>query len=157
MSGINFYEFSILVVLALVLVGPERLPQCAQNLARWVRRARSMAEDARIRFKDETGADFGDVDWHKYHPRQYDPRRIIREALAEDYDEVRSEVRSLGKQVDPRELFAPVDSAAAGESSRSGGALAAGVLGSAVSTAAAVEVGDDRSSRAHGTSGPEPV
>lgn len=134
MPGINFYEFFILVVLALVLLGPERLPQYAQNLARWARKARSMAEDAKVRFKEETGADLDDVDWQKYDPRQYDPRRIIREALAEDYDDVRSEVRSLGRSVDPRELFAPAAAPAAGDGPRGSGALAAGVAGSAAST-----------------------
>lgn len=139
MPGINFYEFFILVVLALVLLGPERLPQYAQNLARWVRKARSMAEDAKVRFKEETGADLDDVDWQKYDPRQYDPRRIIREALAEDYDEVRSEVRSLGKQVDPRELFASAGSSG----SKASGALAAGVAGSAASVTSAAVTDED--------------
>lgn len=142
MPGINFYEFVILVVLALVVLGPERLPQYAQNLARWARKARSMAEDAKVRFKEETGADFDDVDWQKYDPRQYDPRRIIREALAEDYDGLRSEVRSMGASVDPRELFAPAG-AAAGASAASSGALAAGVAGSAASTAGADETDGD--------------
>ena len=30
------------------------------------------------------GADFDDVDWRTLDPRQYDPRRIIREALLDD-------------------------------------------------------------------------
>lgn len=129
MPGINFYEFFIIIVLALVLLGPERLPQYAQSLAGWVRKARSAAEDAKVRFKEETGADLNDVDWQKYDPRQYDPRRIIRDALAEDYEQVRSEVSTLKESVHPRELFA--SSAAPPHS----GALAAGVAGSAATTA----------------------
>jgi len=31
--------------------------------------------------RDEMGDDFDDVDWRKLDPRQYDPRRIIRDAL----------------------------------------------------------------------------
>ena len=34
--------------------------------------------------RDEMGPDFDDVDWKKLDPRQYDPRRIIREALDEE-------------------------------------------------------------------------
>jgi len=34
--------------------------------------------------KDELGEGFEDLDWKKLDPRQYDPRRIIREALLED-------------------------------------------------------------------------
>lgn len=138
MPGINFYEFLILIVLALVLLGPERLPQYAQTLARWVRKARSAAEDAKVRFKDETGTDLNDVDWQKYDPRQYDPRRIIREALAEDYEQVRSDVRTVRDSVHPRELFA-----SSASSSQGGGALAAGVAGSAALTAASDDIDED--------------
>ncbi|MET1019756.1 MAG: Sec-independent protein translocase TatB, partial [Microterricola sp.] len=34
--------------------------------------------------RDEMGPEFDDVDWKKLDPRQYDPRRIIREALTDD-------------------------------------------------------------------------
>lgn len=34
--------------------------------------------------KDEMGDEFDDVDWRQLDPRQYDPRRIIREALLDD-------------------------------------------------------------------------
>ena len=34
--------------------------------------------------KEEMGPEFDDVDWKKLDPRQYDPRRIIREALLDD-------------------------------------------------------------------------
>lgn len=138
MPGINFYEFFILIVLALVLLGPERLPQYAQTLARWVRKARTAAEDAKVRFKDETGTDLNDVDWQKYDPRQYDPRRIIREALAEDYEQVRSEVRTVRDSVHPRELFA-----SSVASPQGGSAVAAGVAGSAALTAAPDDADDD--------------
>lgn len=141
MPGINVYEFFILLVLALVLLGPERLPQYAQNLARWARKAREMAEDAKVRFKEETGTDFDDVDWQKYDPRQYDPRRIIREALAEDYDDARAAVQSVQKSVDPRELFSSTPAAG-------GGALAAGMAGAAADTAVAEPAEDPLASAA---------
>lgn len=95
MIGINGYEIIILVVLALVLLGPERLPEYAQTLGRWVRQARGMAEDAKVRFQEETGADFDEIDWQKYDPRQYDPRRIIREALSEEYEESKDAFSSV--------------------------------------------------------------
>ncbi len=137
MPGFNIYEIVILIVLALVLLGPERLPQYAQSLAGWVKKARLWADDAKVRFKEETGADFDDVDWQKYDPRQYDPRRIIRDALAEELDDVslssparkplqaqRSQGRNSAKPVDPLELFG-------GSGSGGRGALAAGVAGAA--------------------------
>jgi sec-independent protein translocase protein TatB len=46
-----------------------------------------MANGAKDRMREEMGPDFDDVDWKKLDPRQYDPRRIIREALLDDEPE----------------------------------------------------------------------
>lgn len=87
MFGINPSEFIVLVALAAIVLGPERLPQYAQQLARLVRELRRMALGAGDKVREELGPDFDDVDWRKLDPRQYDPRRIVREALADaDFD-----------------------------------------------------------------------
>jgi sec-independent protein translocase protein TatB len=78
----NGGEFLLLLVLALVILGPDKLPQYAAKLAQFVRSARDMAEGAKSQIKDELGPGFEDVDWRSLDPRQYDPRRIVREALA---------------------------------------------------------------------------
>jgi sec-independent protein translocase protein TatB len=47
-----------------------------------------MLDDANQRMRDELGEDFDVDEWRKLDPRQYDPRRIIRDALFEpDPDE----------------------------------------------------------------------
>ena len=83
MFGINGSEFIILAVLAIVILGPEKLPEYTRAFTDWLRVMRDKAEGAKAQFKEETGADFDEVDWRKYDPRQYDPRRIIRDALRE--------------------------------------------------------------------------
>jgi len=67
-----------------VIIGPDRLPAYAAKLALFLTALRRMADGAKDRMRDEMGPDFDDVDWQKLDPRQYDPRRIIREALTED-------------------------------------------------------------------------
>ncbi len=74
----------VIVVIAVFLLGPERIPQYAAQLGRLVRTVRGMADGAKERLREEMGPDFDDVDWKKLDPRQYDPRRIIREALIDD-------------------------------------------------------------------------
>ena len=49
-----------------------------------MRTVRDFADGAKDRMKEEMGPEFDDVDWKKLDPRQYDPRRIIREALLDD-------------------------------------------------------------------------
>lgn len=65
----------------MLLLGPQRLPVYAQKLADFVKAVRRFADSAKDRMREEMGPDFDDVDWQKLDPRQYDPRRIIRDAL----------------------------------------------------------------------------
>ncbi|WP_419819274.1 twin-arginine translocase TatA/TatE family subunit [Glaciibacter flavus] len=84
MFGLTFEKLLIIGIIAVFLLGPERLPHYAAQLGRLVRQLRDMANGAKDRMRDEMGPDFDDVDWKKLDPRQYDPRRIIREALLDD-------------------------------------------------------------------------
>lgn len=83
MFGLTFEKLLIIGVIAVFLLGPERLPHYAAQLGRLVRSLRDMASGAKDRMREEMGPDFDDVDWKKLDPRQYDPRRIIREALTD--------------------------------------------------------------------------
>lgn len=84
MFGLSGEKLLILGILAAFLLGPERLPEYARRFARFIKSLRVMANNANIQLKEELGEGYEDVDWRKLDPRQYDPRRIIREALLED-------------------------------------------------------------------------
>ena len=92
MFDINGWEFLLLGVLAILVLGPERLPEYAAKLGRLVRQARLLADRARAQLKEEMGPEFSDIDWKAYDPRQYDPRRIVREALTTTEEEEPSPV-----------------------------------------------------------------
>jgi sec-independent protein translocase protein TatB len=81
--GLTFDKLILIALLAALLLGPERLPRYAQKLGELVRSLRRMAEGARGRMRDEMGPEFDEIDWQKLDPRQYDPRRIIRDAWTE--------------------------------------------------------------------------
>ena len=86
MFDITGWEFVILIVLAVVVLGPERLPEYAAKLARLVQQLRVMAEGAKGQLKEQLGPEYQDINWRQYDPRQYDPRRIVREALMEPFE-----------------------------------------------------------------------
>ncbi len=71
-------------MVALLIIGPDRLPAFAAQLARVVKSIRQMARGAEQRLKDEMGDDFNVDEFKKLDPRQYDPRRIIRDALTDE-------------------------------------------------------------------------
>ncbi len=82
--GLTIEKLFLIGLVALLVVGPDRLPGFAAQLARLVTRLRDMARGAESRFKDEFGGDVDLAELKKLDPRQYDPRRIIREALKEE-------------------------------------------------------------------------
>jgi sec-independent protein translocase protein TatB len=82
--GLTVDKLLIIAVIAVFLIGPERLPGYAAQLARLARSLRSLADGAKERMREEMGPEFDEVDWKKLDPRQYDPRRIIREALIDE-------------------------------------------------------------------------
>jgi sec-independent protein translocase protein TatB len=82
--GLTFEKLLLIGLIAVLLIGPDRLPGYAAQFARLIRSLRDMANGAKERMREEMGPDYDDVDWKKLDPRQYDPRRIIRETLLED-------------------------------------------------------------------------
>lgn len=82
--NINGAELVVILLVVALVVGPDRLPEYARQLAQFVRAAREQITKVRDRVDDEVHAELGDVDWKALDPRQYDPRRIVREALLDE-------------------------------------------------------------------------
>ncbi len=77
MFGLSFEKIVLVGIIAAIILGPSRLPYYAEKLGEMVRLLRAQAEAARTRAAETVGAE----DWQTLDPRQYDPRRIIRDAL----------------------------------------------------------------------------
>lgn len=60
MFGIGFWELVVLLVIGLLVVGPDRLPAFARETARWVRRVRRFTTDARREIERELALDEAD-------------------------------------------------------------------------------------------------
>ncbi|NCD19608.1 MAG: Sec-independent protein translocase TatB [Actinobacteria bacterium] len=76
------WEVMVLLMIVLLVVGPDKLPEIARQLGSWTRMARDLIREAKSSLKDELGDEISDL--RSLDPRQYDPRRIVREALMED-------------------------------------------------------------------------
>ena len=124
MGGLTFEKLAIVLVIALIVLGPDRLPIYAQKLGEFVKSVKRMTDGAKDRVKEEMGDEFDEMDWKQLDPRQYDPRRIIREALVE---EERSPAARRARAV-----------AASRARARNASAVAEGVASTAVSAAAVV-------------------
>jgi len=111
MFGLSAEKFLLLALLAVIILGPDKLPYYAKKLAELVRKAKRMIDNAQENMKEELGEDFQDVDWKKLDPRQYDPRRIVREALLEEKKHERNIAEKLNK-AKPVQLALPIGEAA---------------------------------------------
>ena len=98
--GINGTEFLVIILVAVIVVGPQRLPEYTRKLTQMVRQLRVFLDNARSQIAEEVGPEMADLDLSSLDPRQYDPRKIVRDALGEDIDAIREDLahpfRSVG-------------------------------------------------------------
>lgn len=86
MFGLTAEKLIVVALVAALIIGPHRLPAYAERLASTIRAIRLFVQSARIAAEREMGTTLDPSEWRSLDPRQYDPRRIIRDALAEDAD-----------------------------------------------------------------------
>jgi sec-independent protein translocase protein TatB len=89
MFDIGPTELLALVVVAVIIFGPERLPQFARKAAHLVRYVRTMAGNAQNQLKKELGPGFEDVDF-----RDLNPKAFIKKHLLDDVEPIVADVKS---------------------------------------------------------------
>src|SRR3954451_21888089 len=82
MFGIGVPEFLVIVVVALVVFGPDKLPEFARQAGRMVRQVRQLSRQARDDIRAELGPEYAD-----FELTDLDPRRAIRKHIREAGDE----------------------------------------------------------------------
>lgn len=114
MFDIGAGEFIALAILALIVLGPEKLPRYAAEAARVLRRVREMANDARSEVRRELGPEFDDISL-----RDLNPRSMVRKHLLEpvDLDSLDADGRDRSKPADRRGPGSPPSSSPSPSSS----------------------------------------
>ena len=79
MLGMGFPEIALILVVALLLFGPEKLPELAKQAGGFVRTLRQMADNAKNDLGREMGQDFSDLNL-----KDLDPREIVRRNFLDD-------------------------------------------------------------------------
>lgn len=77
--GIGPVELVIIVIIALVVVGPERLPEMLYQLGQGAAKLRRMINDLRSQARDELGDDYETIQEMSRQIRELDPRRQIQD------------------------------------------------------------------------------
>jgi sec-independent protein translocase protein TatB len=93
-----FFDFGAgeiigLAVLAMILIGPDKLPQFAVDAAKFIKKIRTFATTATNELKENLGPGFEDL-----QPTDLHPKTFIKKQLASALDE--QDVKTKGK-LDP--------------------------------------------------------
>jgi sec-independent protein translocase protein TatB len=78
---LSMWKLMVLGVIALVVFGPDKLPQLARDAGRTMRQLRTMAQTARTELKAELGDTVGEFDFSDLNPRTF-----VRKHLLDDLD-----------------------------------------------------------------------
>ncbi len=82
MFGIGIPEMFVIAMVAMLVFGPDRLPDLARQAAKFVRTVRQMAENAKEDLGREMGEDLSGIDL-----TSLDPRQIVRRNFLNDLDD----------------------------------------------------------------------
>ena len=95
-------EVAGLVVLALILVGPERMPRVAGDLARMIRKVRAMTNTATAEIRENLGPGFEDLTPSDLNPKTFIKRHVA-SVLEEDEkkEKMASKESAIKPTIDP--------------------------------------------------------
>jgi sec-independent protein translocase protein TatB len=76
--NLGFPELLTLAVLAVLIFGPDKLPELARKAARVLRYFRGIANDTREQLREEFGDEVAD-----FNPRELNPKTLARKVLTD--------------------------------------------------------------------------
>ncbi len=103
MFDIGFPELIVIAIVALVVLGPERLPKAARFAGLWVRRARNQWDSVKSELERELAADELKRNLHEAQEalrRTDQSMRRGQDDLQREFDRVGEEVRSTGAETE---------------------------------------------------------
>ncbi|MCW2755485.1 MAG: translocase [Marmoricola sp.] len=104
MFGVGLPEMAVILVVALIVFGPDRLPDYARQAGRMVRHLRSFAESAQADLRKELGPEYANLRLTDLDPRVAIRKHILEAIDAEDTaDAARTTVLRGGPELGPDE------------------------------------------------------
>jgi len=79
MFGMGWPEMFVIAVVAMLVFGPDKLPELAKQAGGFIRTLRQMADNAKNDLGREMGQDFSDLNL-----KDLDPREIVRRNFLDD-------------------------------------------------------------------------
>jgi sec-independent protein translocase protein TatB len=98
MFNIGAGELIVLAVLALILIGPDKLPSFAQSAAQFLQKVRGMANSATAELRENLGPGYEDLQVTDLHPKKFIKKHL--DTLATESNIDMTELKKSA-QIDP--------------------------------------------------------
>lgn len=82
MFGVGLAEMAVIAFVAVIVFGPDKLPELAKQAAGILKQLKGFSESARDNLRDELGPEYAELEL-----RDLDPREIVRKHLRDAMDE----------------------------------------------------------------------
>ena len=86
-NDIGALELVALVILAVLIFGPDKLPKLIHDVSGFIRRIRDFSENAKADIRSELGPEFKDFEFEDLNPRNFVRKQL---AANEDLEEIRN-------------------------------------------------------------------
>ncbi len=89
-NDIGALELATLVVLAVLVFGPEKLPKVIQDVTRFIRKIREFSESAKADIRTELGPEFKDFEFEDLNPKAFIRKQLNDNEDLKELKELRS-------------------------------------------------------------------
>ncbi|MGW1501619.1 sec-independent translocase [Streptomyces mirabilis] len=122
-NDIGPLELVTLVVLAVLVFGPEKLPKMIQDVTRTIRKIREFSESAKADIREELGPEFKDFEFEDLNPKTFIRKQLDNDELGlkeiRNGFDLKKEMAEVTDAVHSRDT----DSTPSSSSSSSGGSI----------------------------------
>ncbi|MGW2300043.1 sec-independent translocase [Streptomyces sp. NPDC001809] len=88
-SDIGALELVTLVVLAVLVFGPDKLPKVIQDVSRFVKKIRDFSDSAKEDIRSELGPDFKDFEFEDLNPKTFLRKQMEQNEDLQEFKELR--------------------------------------------------------------------
>ncbi len=96
MFGVGLPEFALIALVAVLVFGPDKLPELAKQAGGFLRKAKAFAVSARDELRTELGPDYADMEL-----QDLDPRVIVRRHIVEAMEDAEGDSKPKRRGLRP--------------------------------------------------------
>ncbi|GAA3833980.1 sec-independent translocase [Streptomyces phyllanthi] len=130
-NDIGALELVTLVVLAVLVFGPEKLPKVIQDVTRTIRKIREFSESAKQDIRQELGPEFKDFEFEDLNPKTFMRKQLDNDDLG---------LKEIRNGFDLKKEMAEVADAVHGRESESSSGSSSGASGSGSSGGGSIDM-----------------